>query len=149
MRPRISDIITVAGRLTNVPPSEIVSDRRFLYLCAIRYPVYLTAREWGFSLSEIGRVVGRDHTSVYHGLQTGRRFEGYVNHFDEFCAEVARWSDELPPFVSETDWQPDRKFHVFLTDGAKRERSKQAKILRAARSEKIARRLGGEMLEAA
>lgn len=113
MRPRIADITTIASRLSGVPESEIRSGRSFKHLCAVRHPIYVTAREWGYSLPVIGREVGgRHHSTVLHSLSDRRALSGWVEDFDLFCAEVCRWSDELPPFVVESDWRPDRIFRI-------------------------------------
>lgn len=142
MRPRIADILTIASRLTEVPVADLVGRRRWLHLCAIRYPVYATARDWGYSLTAIGRMVNRDHSSIIHSLNTRERFDSYIVGFDEFCEQVARHADELPPFVAESDWKPEAKFHVYMSNEARQERERVSRRLVAARKAKIAERLG-------
>ena len=116
MRPRIADIVTIVARLTNLHEDDLRKLNRYSHFCAARYAVYLTAREWGYSFPAIGRAVGdRDHSTVIHGLANHRRFGLYLEDFDEFCAEVARLADELPPFVAESGWQPSRTFKAIAT----------------------------------
>lgn len=124
LRPRISDIITIACRLSGAGMEEVISPARPLHLCAVRYAVYMTAREWGYSYPDIGNVVGRDHSTVMHALQTRRRLDSYIEDFDGFCAEVSRWADELPPFVAETNWHPPKVFTVHMSENLRQKREK-------------------------
>lgn len=142
MRPRIADIITIASRLTEVSEADIVGRRRWLHLCAIRWPIYATARQWGYSYPVIGRILNRDHSSIIHSLSNRERFDSYIVDFDDFCVEVERLADELPPFVADSDWRPDHKFHVYMSDDARKERERVSRRLVKARKAKIAERLG-------
>jgi len=147
MRPRIADIITIASRLTEVPEADIVGRRRWLHLCAVRFPVYAVAREWGYSYTAIGRIVNRDHSSIMHSVNNRDRFESYIVDFADFCEEVARLADDLPPFIAETDWHPGHKFHVYMSNEARQERERVSRRLVAARKAKIAERLGLKVSE--
>lgn len=116
IRPRIADIITIAARLGDVTEDDVRDGDRFLHLLAVRFGVYQTAREWEYSFPVIGRAVGnRHHTTVMHSLANHDRYSLYVLDFDEFCNELSRWADELPPFVAETAWSPPRMFPPVLT----------------------------------
>lgn len=122
-RARISDIVTIAARLTGVPAAEIVSPSRELHLCAIRFAVFRSARAYGYSFPEIGRAVGRrHHTSVINSLGNRQRIADYLPEVDQFCAEVAHFADELPPFVNESDWRPEPRFFVSRIERMRREK---------------------------
>ncbi|WP_454798566.1 helix-turn-helix domain-containing protein [Novosphingobium lindaniclasticum] len=124
LRPRISDMVTIASRLSGVPETDILSPARPLHLCAVRFAVYATARAWKYSYPEIGKVMHRDHSTVLSGMQTRRRLESYIADFDGFCDAVAYWSDELPPFVSETDWTPPGIYMVYPSEQVRQARAK-------------------------
>ena len=116
IRPRTADMITIASRLTGVSEADILSGRRFIHLCAVRHPICVTAREWGYSYPAIGAAIGRrDHSTVINSCASRERLVPYIKDFAEYCEAVSRWADELPPFVKETDWRPDRVFKVVLS----------------------------------
>lgn len=117
MKPRIADMITIASRLTNIPESEIKGPKRYQAYCAIRAAIYLVAREWEYSWPFIGRQVGgRDHSTAIYGVQGTGKFSKAMQDFDGFLETLGRYADELPPFVSETTWQPPEFFSVLLSD---------------------------------
>jgi len=137
MRPRIADIVTIAARLSRTPEAAVVGERRYVYLCAIRHAIYATAREWGYSYPQIGKHVGnRDHTSVLNSIQSRERLALQFKNFDGFCAEVSRWADELPPFVSETGWKPPRAFSLTLSRADRLRREREAAALRRMRQKR-------------
>jgi len=124
IRPRIADMITIASRLTATPVAEILGRRRFLHLCAIRHPIYVTAREWGYSYPMIGQVLDRDHSTVIHSINTPERYRHYMEDFDGYCEAVAELADSLPPFVAESDWKPEKTFSLYLSGKAREERNR-------------------------
>lgn len=117
MRPRIADMISIASRLTDVPEADIVGPRRFGHLCAIRAAIYILAKEWGYSSTETGqRFSRRDHSTILHGIKNVERFSSFVLEFGKFCDALGEFSDQLPPFVGETRWEPPRVFHVLRSE---------------------------------
>jgi hypothetical protein len=139
MRPCIADMVTIAARLSRTSESDVVGERRFAYLCAIRYAVYATAREWDYSYPAIGRLVGnRDHSSVINSIQSRERLALQFKNFDLFCAEVSRWADELPPFVKDTGWKPPRTFRLAVSEAARLKRDRENAQRAKARKQRIA-----------
>ena len=87
-RDRISkeEILSIVAKNCCVTTSEILSrirkreviDARFMYIAVLK-------NEFGHTLEHIGEILGRDHTTIMHALQTYR--ERY-HQYDEY-REVA------------------------------------------------------------
>jgi chromosomal replication initiation ATPase DnaA len=52
-----------------VLPSELRGPSRFAQFIEPRRRVWAELRERGYSLSQIGRFFGRDHTTIMHGIR--------------------------------------------------------------------------------
>lgn len=61
-------VAAIAGERTD----ELVSRNRACRLVTLRWVVMRLARAEGRSLHQIGRALGRDHTTVLHGLRASR-----------------------------------------------------------------------------
>jgi chromosomal replication initiator protein len=48
---------------------EVIGKRRFKVLVEIRHECIKFFREQGFSTTEIGRILNRDHSTIVHALQ--------------------------------------------------------------------------------
>lgn len=49
--------------------TEVLGPRKFKELIEIRHHCIKLFREQGFSTTEIGRIMNRDHTTIVHALQ--------------------------------------------------------------------------------
>lgn len=128
MRARISDIVTIASRLSGAPEKRIFGEGRRHNICAVRAAVYIIAREHGYTFPEIGqRIGGRDHSTVIHGYNALPRYRHYFGFVDEFVEAVRANALALPPFVSETDWKPERKFRFGTFKGLSKPKKKPVK----------------------
>lgn len=108
---RLSDIVTIASRLTGAPLSHIMGENRNRNICAVRCAIYTVARDYGYSFPQIGAHVGaRDHSSVINSLRSTRRFQHAFECFEEFVEAVRYNAETLPPFVAESDWKPAKRF---------------------------------------
>ncbi|KQM18397.1 helix-turn-helix domain-containing protein [Novosphingobium sp. Leaf2] len=65
---RIADIVTIAAELSGVSRQEIMSKSRVARVVRVRNACYMIARESGKSYPAIGRALGRDHSTIIHGL---------------------------------------------------------------------------------
>jgi chromosomal replication initiator protein len=64
------DILEQASRAFDVPIKLIQSASRRPRYCTARFAVMYALREQGYSLAEIGEVLGnRDHTTIIYGLE--------------------------------------------------------------------------------
>ena len=65
----ISPIVHAVAQASGIPASQIYSRSRKAHVNRARQIVMLAAHERGMSLSEIGRALGRDHTTIDHGIK--------------------------------------------------------------------------------
>ena len=72
-QPKIRTIIREVAKLTGVPQDDILSPKRDRVTSRARQMVMWKAHKEGHSLPQIGRVLGRDHTSVLHGVRAINR----------------------------------------------------------------------------
>lgn len=75
----IERIVSEVSASTGVPVRDITSDRRNLHIVAARHEVFWRLHaETDWSVAEIGRRLGRDHTTILHGIRQHekRRAEG-------------------------------------------------------------------------
>jgi hypothetical protein len=63
---RITDIINAASTLAGMDAAEITGPRRRQAYFAVRTAIAIIAREHGHSYPQIGRMMGRDHSSICH-----------------------------------------------------------------------------------
>ena len=78
--PTIDRIIVIACRLFQVKPHEIRSPRRSTGVVRARHAVFWAVAEaTEMSYPEIGRRIGRDHTTVLYGVQRAES----MRHDDE------------------------------------------------------------------
>lgn len=59
-----------------IPFEELMSERRFAKYQIPRFRMYNHLRECGYSLSEIGNIFNRDHTSILHGIRRWKEING-------------------------------------------------------------------------
>jgi len=53
----------------NLPMPEIFSKNRRHFVSQVRQEVMWECRAKGYSLGQIGRFLGRDHTTIIHGIR--------------------------------------------------------------------------------
>lgn len=115
-RPRLRDIILAACTVTEQPRHKIVSPARDTAVVRARWLIFSVARKHGFSYPEIGRSVGRDHTTVLHGmhmlkeamlLRSGAQIAEQVGQVERIAIERSRrFFAKHMVNVPETDWVP-------------------------------------------
>ena len=70
----LMEIVEREAALAGVLPIELLSDSRTRGLTEPRFGLYYAAAvETDLSLAEIGRQIGRDHTSIIHGIRQHAR----------------------------------------------------------------------------
>lgn len=65
----ISAIIRATTRFTGTSESELTGNCKQRDLCAARWIVMIIARNEGHSLTQIGRVLGKDHSTISYGCE--------------------------------------------------------------------------------
>jgi hypothetical protein len=84
----VNDIVMLASEEFGVSRLDLLSPRRASKIAAARIAVYGLARYWtSKSYPQIGKVLGRDHTSVLYGV---RRFEETVRRDPDFERRVRK-----------------------------------------------------------
>ena len=69
-RIRVVDIVRQESERTGVSINDILGSGRCTELCHLRHYIMWRARiETGLSYPQIGRQLGKDHTSVLHGVK--------------------------------------------------------------------------------
>lgn len=69
----IQDIVRCVAEASGVPMECVMSTKRTARFAEARHIGFYVARQRGFGLSEIGRAMGRDHSTVTHGIQNIER----------------------------------------------------------------------------
>jgi|GEM_PF-6006125 len=104
MSPRITvrRILAAVAEAAEADQGLIASRFRSAELVEMRAAVVLIAREAQFSLPQIGRVLGRDHTTVLHALQAIERGRWAADRIARIgaLAERARAILRRPPPVA-------------------------------------------------
>lgn len=65
----ILEIAEEVSDATGIPTAVITGDSRVRHIAHARQLVYYIAHRAGFSLTEIGMVFRRDHTTILHGIR--------------------------------------------------------------------------------
>lgn len=78
-------IVTRASELFQVHPRDLLGGYRFQFVTRARFAIYLALRRRGWSYEQIGKFLGRDHSSVIHGV---KRAEYMVEKDAAFAAKV-------------------------------------------------------------
>lgn len=103
-RLRIGDMITVACAITGLPRSKIVGANRDRSYAIVRAAIYSIARRDidgapAYSLPEIGKRFGRDHTSVMNGCAKIDSYRNLCPVFDGLVNAIAMLTGQAGPFV--------------------------------------------------
>ena len=81
-------ILERASQASGLPISTITGRQRTTDVCMVRWAIMDVLRAQGMSLSAIGRLLHRDHSTVISGL---RRADGLSGHekFSEIRSSIA------------------------------------------------------------
>lgn len=95
---RIADILQIASEIWDVHPRDLAGNDRFHFCVRPRQAVYLVAREQGLSFPQIGRRLGRDHSTVLNGIgvchkhmRADPNYAGKVEALRQRVAECKPW----------------------------------------------------------
>lgn len=75
----IRDMARSAAAIHAIPLADILGKSRRAALCRIRYAIWATAHDRGFTLTQIGTVFDRHHSSILNGIRNHRRRKGCPN----------------------------------------------------------------------
>jgi chromosomal replication initiation ATPase DnaA len=80
-----SDFIKAAAEMFCVHPRDLASHYKFDFLMKPRFALYKALRLRGWSYPQIGRVLGRDHSTIIYGT---KRAEYYAERDAEYAAKI-------------------------------------------------------------
>ena len=75
-RATVRQIAQQVCEVTGANYAAIMGPNRAAHLCRVREVIYYIATREGFSLPQIGRVFGRDHTTILSGLRNEKARRG-------------------------------------------------------------------------
>lgn len=67
---RLATIVQEVSQETGIKWTSILSNKRTRHIAHARQLVMYVARREGFTLGEIGAFLGRDHTTIMHGIRS-------------------------------------------------------------------------------
>lgn len=115
-RPRLRDIIQAVCTVSDLPKEAIVGYTRRTEPVRARWLLFSVARKYGFSFPEIGSAVGRDSSTVIHGvrmlqdarlLHDGPQIEQQLQQVERIAIERSRrFFAKHMVNVPEADWVP-------------------------------------------
>lgn len=92
------EFIAKCCELFDVHPRDLMGPARFHFVTYPRFAAYKALKMRGWSYSHIGRFMGRDHSTVIHGVRRADYIASRDAHFKE-CIEILR--DFSPEYVSQ------------------------------------------------
>lgn len=85
MRVLKSDFIVAAADMFCIHPRDLVSHYKFDFLMMPRFAVYKALRLRGWSYPQIGKALGRDHSTIIYGV---RRADWQMERDPEYADKV-------------------------------------------------------------
>lgn len=68
----IAGLIDTAARLTGISAAEILGLRQSRHVVDVRWAVAVAASRKGYTTTQIGTRLQRDHSTIVHALRVGR-----------------------------------------------------------------------------
>jgi len=100
-RARVADVLAVASYLWVLPAAQIRGEQRNRRYLAPRFAVCLVSSEQGHSYPMIGRVMGRDHSSVIHAARRAREMMARDPQYAHMVERLRLLSSIAKPFVAD------------------------------------------------
>lgn len=69
----VAKIVDAVSEQTGIPARLILSPRKDAPIARARQIVMYEARQHGLSLTQIGNAMGRDHTTIRHGIAAEKK----------------------------------------------------------------------------
>ena len=103
---RVSDLITIASRLSGISEADIRGKSRLRLICRVRQGVMYAAHLQGkHSLAQIGRMFGKDHTTVIHARDQVPEFMKRDPEYRAFVWQVLVEASEESPHIAARQFQ--------------------------------------------
>lgn len=99
-RARITDIITLASRMSGISTLMLTGTNRNRDVVRIRHAICQVARENGHSFPKIGKMLGgRDHSTVIYALEQVSIHAERKPDYAQFIADLRTAAEETAPFI--------------------------------------------------
>ena len=91
-RIRVADIIAAASRMTGIPVADITGRSRVQRLARVRQAIaYVAAKQDDrMSYPQIGRILGRDHSTILHSIGMAEIFRKRDPEYAKFLRQLRR-----------------------------------------------------------
>ena len=89
-RIRVADIIAAASRMTGIPVADITGRSRVQRLARVRQAIaYVAAKQDDrMSYPQIGRILGRDHSTILHSIGMAEIFRKRDPEYAKFLRQL-------------------------------------------------------------
>lgn len=98
-RARVSDIITIAARLSGIASEAITGPGRSRNITRVRQAVYYVARSNGHSYPQIGARVNRDHSTIVYGVDRAIDISQRDSEYASFLFNLIDEASRAGPFI--------------------------------------------------
>ena len=103
---RVSDLITIASRLSGISEADIRGKSRLRLICRVRQGVMYAAHLQGkHSLAQIGRMFGKDHTTVIHARDQVPEFMKRDPEYLAFIWQILAEAYQESPHIAARKFQ--------------------------------------------
>jgi len=98
---RVSDLVTIASRLSGISQRDILGASRLRFICRVRQAVmYAATLQQVHSLPQIGRVFNKDHTTVVNAKRKVPDFMARDPEYLKFIWEILATAADEEPFIN-------------------------------------------------
>ena len=98
-----SELVNAAAEMFHIHPRDLIGPYRFKFLMSGRFALAKALRMRGWTLSEIGRLMNRDHTSIMYQVKEAE----YWMSRDQAYADKVKALAELK-IEREWVWAPEK-----------------------------------------
>ncbi len=91
-RERSRLIASRLGKVHACTPAEILGRRRFASVVVARHALYVELFRVGFSIAEVAVILGKDHTTIIHGMRKVMGSDYATELLDRYPQGMTGWS---------------------------------------------------------
>lgn len=120
---RVKDIVHIAAGLSLIPAREILGKSRMRHIVRVRQAVaYVCLRQGVHSSAQIGRVLGRDHSTVLHSYEQAEAIMERNSEYAAFINAIMAEADGCDPWVADRAFEfvvptkPRQKHRIVSAD---------------------------------
>lgn len=89
-RERALSLADAIAARTDLARADILGRTRTALLVAARHQLFADLWREGYGIAEIGRILGRDHTTIAHGLRRALGDEAYLRELADRYPDLAK-----------------------------------------------------------